>query len=70
MFPRDCGYVKPLLVTIQFQLLYTHTSCPGDTWHSRAATRWSLPLAQEEQTGYLVAVSDSTNSRHTTRFLS
>ena len=68
MFPRDCCYIQSLLATIQFQLLYTHTSCPGDTWHSRAATHRSLPLAQEEQTGCLAAAGDSMNSQHTTRF--
>ena len=47
MFPRDCCCVQSLLATIQFRLLYIHTSCPGDAWHSRGATHWSLPLVQE-----------------------
>ena len=33
MFPRDHCYVQSLLTTIQFQLLYIHTSCPGDLLH-------------------------------------
>jgi hypothetical protein len=70
MFPTDCRYVRSLLMTIQFQLLYIHTSCPGDTWHSRVATRWSPPLAQEEQTRCSAAASGSTNPRHIARFLS
>ena len=69
MFPRDCRYVQSLLATIHFRLLYLHTSFPGGTWHSGAATRWSSPLAQEEQTRRLAAASGSTNSRYTARFL-
>ena len=66
MFPRDCCCVQSLLATIQFQLLYIHTSCPGDAWHSRGATHWSLPLVQEVS----VAVSSSMNSWHTSHYLS